>query len=91
MPRNVQTIIDHADELAARFESAEPSALTDIGHAAVFDLRDAVVDRGRAEARILAAVTRARAEGVSWAVLASVLGTSREAVRQRYGAQPAEE
>lgn len=85
MPRNAQSIIDHADDLAARFEAAEPNPLSDEGQAAVGDLRNAVVERGRAEARILAAVTRARAEGVSWAVLAVTLGTSRQAAQQRYG------
>lgn len=85
MPRTAQTIIDHADDLAARFEAAEPNPVGDAGQAAVLDLRSAVVDRGRAEARILAAVTRARAEGVSWAVLAATLGTTRQAAQQRYG------
>jgi hypothetical protein len=86
MPRKSQSIIDHADDLAARFEAAEPNRLSDAGQAAVFDLRDAVVDRGRAETRILASVIRARAEGVSWAVLAATLGTTRQAAQQRYGA-----
>lgn len=85
MPRNAQSIIDHADELAAAFEVAEPKPLDDDQHAAVFDLRDAVVERGRAEAKVQAAVTRARAAGVSWTVLATVLGTSRQAAQQRYG------
>ncbi len=84
MPRTAQTIIDHADELADRFESAEPNPLSDDAQAAVLDLRRAVVDRGRAEARILTAVTRARTEGVSWSVLAATLGTSRQAAQQRY-------
>ena len=70
MPRNAQSIIDHADQLAARFEAAEPNPISDDGHAAV---------------------TRARGAGVSWSVLATVLGTSRQAVQQRYGAQIAED
>lgn len=85
MPRNAQSIIDHADELAAAFEAAEPNPLDDDQHAAVSDLRDAVVERGRAEAKVQAGVTRARAAGVSWSVLAAVLGTSRQAAQQRYG------
>lgn len=91
MPRNSQSIIDHADELAARFEAAEPNPLGDGGHAAVAALRDAVVERGQAEARIVAAIAQARAAGVSWSVLATVLGTSRQAVQQRYGAQTAQD
>jgi hypothetical protein len=85
MPRASQAIVDHADELAAaRFEEAEPSPPSDDQRAATLDLRDAVVERGRAEARVTAAVTRARAAGVSWTVIASVLGVSRQAAQQRY-------
>ena len=86
MPRNAKSIITHADELADAFEVAEPNPLYDEQHAAVFDLRDAVVERGRAEAMVQAAVARARAAGVSWSVLSTVLGTSRQAAQQRYGA-----
>lgn len=85
MPRNAQSIIDHADQLAAAFEVAEPKPLDEDQHAAVLGLRDAVVEHGRAEAKVQVAVTRARAAGASWAVLATVLGTSRQAAQQRYG------
>lgn len=85
MPRSTKDIIDHADDLVVRFENAEPNPLSDPQHAIIFDLRNAVVERGRAEARVQASVTAARAEGVSWAVLGTVLGTSGEAARQRYG------
>lgn len=87
MPRNVHSIIEHADELAARFDSAEPNPLDPAAEAAVAAVRHAVVERGRAEAQVLAAVVRARGEGVSWSVIAAVLGTSRQAAQQRYGAR----
>jgi hypothetical protein len=85
MPRDAKTIIEHADELAARFEAAEPNPLDDHANATVLELRDAVIERGHAEARVMDAVHRARAAGVSWSVLATVLGTSRQAAQQRYG------
>lgn len=84
MPRSSQSIIDHADELAARFESAEPNPLAPPEQATVTQLRAAVVERGRAEAEVLAAITRARAAGVSWTVLATVLGTSRQNAQKLY-------
>ena len=85
MPRSTHQLIDHAEDLADRFEAAEPNPLSDEQHATVFDLRDAVVRRGRAEAGVTAQVARARAAGVSWSVIATVLGTSRQAAQQRYG------
>lgn len=74
-----------AEDLADRFEAAEPNPLSDDQHATVFDLRDAVIGRGQAEAQVAAQVAVARAAGVSWAVIATVLGTSRQGAQQRYG------
>lgn len=85
MPRSAQMIIDHADELAARFETAEPTPLSDAEHVALAGLRDAVVERGQAEAHIAAGVAQARAAGASWSVISVVLGTSRQAAQKRYG------
>jgi hypothetical protein len=85
MPRTVQDILDHADELSRRFEQYEP-AIADERDAEVFAvLRDAVVSRSAAERSIRTAVDDARAHGYSWAVIGSLLGTSGEAARQRYG------
>jgi hypothetical protein len=85
MPRTVQEILDHAEELARRFESYEP-AVADERDAQVFAaLRDAALSRSNAEQSIGAAVSDARAHGYSWAFIGSVLGTSGEAARQRYG------
>ena len=85
MPRTVQDILDHADELARRFEAYEP-APEDERDASVFAaLRAAVVSRSDAERSIMTAVNEARAAGYSWAFIGSMLGTSGEAARQRYG------
>ncbi len=85
MPRSVQDILDHAGELAKRFEDYEPSA-DDERNPQVFEtLRDAVVPRSDAERSVKDAVDDARGHGYSWALIGSVLETSGEAARQRYG------
>jgi hypothetical protein len=85
MPRTVQDILDHADELARRFEAYEPAAEDERDVHAFESLRDAVMSRSNAERSIRTAVDEARAHGYSWAFIGSLLGTSGEAARQRYG------
>ena len=85
MPRTVQEILDHADELARHFEDYQPAAEDERDPEAFAALRDAVVSRSDAERSIKVAVDRARAHGYSWTFIASLLGTSGEAARQRYG------
>jgi len=87
MPRSVQDILDHADELARRFETYEPAAEDERDPEVFAALRDAVVSRSAAERSIKTAVDEARAHGYSWAFIGTVLGTSGEAARQRYGAK----
>jgi hypothetical protein len=84
MPRTVQDILDHADELTSRFESYEPTPQDARDPEAFVALRDAVLSRSDAERSIKAAVDNARAHGYSWALIGSLLGTSGEAARQRY-------
>ena len=84
MPRTIQDILDHADELAKRFENYEPSATDERDPAVFAELRRAVLSRSDAERSINDAVRRARASGYSWAFIGSLLGTSGEAARQRY-------
>ena len=85
MPRTVQDILDHAEELARRFESYEPAAADERDAQVFAALRDAALSRSNAEQAISAAVGDARQHGYSWAFIGSVLGTSGEAARQRYG------
>lgn len=85
MPRTVQDILNHADELASRFEAYEPTAADERDPQAFSALRDAALARSDAERSIKTAVEHARARGYSWALIGSVLGTSGEAARQRYG------
>lgn len=84
MPRTVEEILAHADELAARFESYEPDPAHEVAADAVVQLRAAVAERSAAERHLLEAVRTARAAGMSWSAIGSLVGTTGEAARQRY-------
>ena len=73
MPRTIQEILDHADELAERFESYEPGA---------GDERP--VEEYMLERQVIEAVVAARAAGASWQKIGGLLGTSAQAAQQRY-------
>jgi len=82
MPRTLAEIIEHAESLAARFENDE------------FEMRDAVhlrrlievvETRATAESEVDAAVQAARKDGIPWGLIGTILGTTGEAARQRYG------
>lgn len=85
MPRSIQEILDHGDELAERFEEYEPEA----GDERVLEeylLERATIARARSERQIVEAVTAARSRGLSWQRIGDILGTSAQAAQQRYGA-----
>lgn len=84
MPRSVQEIINHADELARRFEEYEPRPEDERDPVTYMALRDAALARSRAEQVLRDAVDAARGTGHTWADVGAVLGTSGEAARQRY-------
>ncbi len=85
MPRTVQEILDHADELARRFEDYEPSAGDERDLAVFTELRAAILSRSDAERSVKEAVERAREQRYPWTLIGSLIGTSGEAARQRYG------
>ncbi len=85
MPRSIQEILDHGDELAKRFEDYEPKP----GDERVLEeylLERATIARARSERQIIEAVTAARGKGLSWQRIGDILGTSAQAAQQRYGA-----
>lgn len=84
MPRSVDDILKHADELAARFENYRPDPADELDAAAASLLREAVREPSVAERHLLDAVRSARLARMSWAAIGSLLGTSGEAARQRY-------
>ncbi len=85
MPRSLQEILEHADELERSFADHEPADVRDA--APLRALRDAVTERAATERRIAEAVTAARQAGVSWSAIGGMLGTSGEAARKRYAAR----
>lgn len=85
MSRSVKDILDHSEALAKRFEDYEPAQGDERDPASFAALRDAVFARSQAERDVRAAVDSARGHGYSWAYIGSLLGTSGEAARQRYG------
>lgn len=84
MPRSIQDILDHADELADRFENYEPDP-ADERPVEEYLLQRAALARARSERQIVDAITAARTKGVSWTRIGELLGTSAQAAQQRYG------
>lgn len=62
MPRSIQEILDHADDLAERFETYEPEA-RDERSLEEYQLERAAIDRARSERQIADAVIAARSKG----------------------------
>lgn len=84
MPRSIQEILDHADELAKRFEDYEPSPDDEVAMAEHL-LRRAALARARSERQISEAVAAARRAGISWKRIGTELGITAQAAQQRYG------
>lgn len=85
MPRSLQEILAHADDLADAFEAYEPSDADEGKASSLVKLRLAVSRRAQADRAIVEAVADAREHHVTWAAIGEQLGTSGEAARQRYG------
>ena len=85
MPRSIQEILDHADELAQRFEDHEPGEGNQVP-VEEYLLQRAALARARGEREVVEAVTAARSAGASWNRIGEILGTSAQAAQQRYGA-----
>jgi hypothetical protein len=83
MPRTIQEILDHADELAERFENHEPGD-GDERPVEEYMLERAALGRARSERQVIEAVIAARAAGASWQRIGNLLGTSAQAAQQRY-------
>lgn len=84
MPRSLEEILAHADELAERFENGfEPTAAVETDP--IEGLQRAVVELSNAQRNITLWVTEAREAGYTWSEIGEGLGTTGEAARQRYG------
>lgn len=84
MPRSIQEIIDHGDELAQRFEDYQPKP-GDERPVEEYLLQRATIARARGERQVVEAVAAARSKGLSWQRIGDILGTSAQAAQQRYG------
>jgi hypothetical protein len=84
MPRSMQEILDHADDLAKRFEDYQPSPDDEV-EVAEYLLRRGALARARSERQIADAVREARRTGMSWKRIGHQLGISAQAAQQRYG------
>jgi hypothetical protein len=84
MPRSVEEILQHGDDLATRFENYEPDPADELDPGAVTSLCDAVRERAQAERHLLDSVRAARDAGMSWSAIGIVVGTTGEAARQKY-------
>lgn len=87
MPRSVKEIIEQAEELAYRFESFDPDPADRARARSLAAVHRATLARAEAEAELMKAVAKARADEHSWAAIGAMLGTSGEAARQRYSTQ----
>ncbi len=85
MPRSIQEILDHGDELARRFGDYEPKP-SDERPVEEYLLERATIARARGERQVVDAITAARSRGMSWQKIGEILGTSAQAAQQRYGA-----
>ncbi len=79
-PGPIQDILDHADELAERFEDYEPGE-GDERPVEEYLLERAALTRARSESQIVDAVAAARAVGISWSKIGEILGTSAQAAQ----------
>lgn len=85
MPRTTKEILEHADQLAARFEDCDPDGAEIKDAASLRAVRLAFQGRAEAERLLAGAVSAARADGHSWSAIGAMVATSGEAARQRYG------
>ena len=85
MPRSLDDILARSDELADRFESYDPAPQDRTTVSPTTALWLAATHRATAERELADAVAAARRAGIPWKEIGSLVGTSGEAARQRYG------
>ena len=78
-------IVDQADALARRFEDHVPDIDNTKSADSLMGVRQAFLSRADSERVLMDAVASARIDGQSWSAIGTMLGTSGEAARQRYG------
>jgi hypothetical protein len=89
MTRSRARAADEAAELAAWFEHEGPEPTTARDAAPLRAIVAAAEEQVNARAALDEAVAAARREGFSWGAIGAVLGVSRQAARERFGAATA--
>ncbi len=84
-PRTLEEMLAAVEELARQFENHDALLGDRHDRDPLRAIREAFEERARAEKRLADRVADARAAGFSWAAIGTMLGTSGEAARQRYG------
>ncbi len=92
MPWTLQQILDHADELADRFEAFDPSESDQIP-VAEYVLQRAVRTRAMDEAQFIEAIREALNSGTSWTRIGEIVGVPGREVQLWYSrlAEPLEQ
>jgi len=84
-PRTVEEILAHADVLANRIEADELGPGRPLAPEPLRALGVGIADLASAQRQVADAVAAAREAGYPWALIGTIIGTSGEAARQRYG------
>ena len=85
MPKSIQEVINNLDRYMEMIDRFEPSPENEVDAETFRLLREAALERIEVEKRIAVLVSQARDNNFSWNFIGTILGTSGEAARQRYG------
>jgi hypothetical protein len=85
MPKSMEELIQHADDISEMFENWDSSKSTILSKEETAILR-AVYQRCFQEKKIADAVQNARAKNISWKDIGFVLGTSAQSAHRKYSA-----
>ena len=86
MPKSVQEVIDNLENYQEMIVKFAPSSEHEVDAETFRQLREAALERIKLEKQIAMLVNQARENNFSWSFIGTILGTSGEAARQRYGA-----
>ena len=85
MPKSVQEVIDALEKYEEMIEKFAPSSNDEVDAETFRLLREAALERIKLEKQISILVNQARENNFSWSFIGTILGTTGEAARQRYG------
>lgn len=88
MPRTHEQLQQAADAAERWLDSIDPAAIAspDVDASRLRRIADGVRAVANSQVELAAAVSAARAHGHTWNQIAVMLGTSRQAAQERYGA-----